>query len=56
MPEDIIAQTDNIERRILVIRGHKVLLDTTLAAIYGVTSKRLNEQVNPTMARVRSLV
>ena len=27
------------------IRGHKVMLDTDLAAIYGVPVKRLNEQV-----------
>lgn len=34
-----------IERKILVIRGHKVMLDSDLAALYGVTTKRLNEQV-----------
>jgi ORF6N domain len=28
-----------------VPRGHKVLLDAELAALYGVTTKRLNEQV-----------
>ena len=28
------------------IRGQKVLLDTDLAALYGVTTKRLNEQIN----------
>jgi ORF6N domain-containing protein len=36
---------ERIERSILVLRGHKVLLDTELAALYGVTTKRLNEQV-----------
>ena len=30
---------------ILTIRGQKVILDSDLAAIYGVTPKRLNEQV-----------
>ena len=34
-----------ISRAILVLRGHKVLLDAELAALYGVTTKRLNEQV-----------
>jgi len=34
-----------IERVILIIRGHKVMLDTDLAALYGTTTKRLNEQV-----------
>jgi hypothetical protein len=34
-----------IERKILLIRGQKVLLDSDLAELYGVTTKRLNEQV-----------
>jgi hypothetical protein len=35
----------DITRAILVLRGHKVLLDAELAGLYGVTTKRLNEQV-----------
>ena len=31
--------------RILELRGQRVLLDSDLAALYGVTTKRLNEQV-----------
>jgi hypothetical protein len=27
------------------LRGHKVLLDADLAALYGVTTERLNQQV-----------
>jgi hypothetical protein len=34
-----------IERRIFVLRGHRVLLDRDLAELYGVPLKRLNEQV-----------
>lgn len=34
-----------IETVIHVIRGSNVILDVDLAAIYGVTTKRLNEQV-----------
>jgi hypothetical protein len=34
-----------IERQILVLRGHRVMLDRDLAEIYGVKLKRLNEQV-----------
>jgi hypothetical protein len=34
-----------IEKRILLIRGQKVMVDSDLAKLYGVTSKRLNEQV-----------
>src|SRR5207244_12967632 len=36
---------EDISRAILVLRGHKVLLDAERAALYGVTTKRLNEQV-----------
>lgn len=34
-----------IERRIYLIRGQKVMLDFDLAELYGVSTKRLNEQV-----------
>jgi phage regulator Rha-like protein len=34
-----------IEQKIYLIRGHKVMLDSDLAKLYGVTPKRLNEQV-----------
>jgi len=34
-----------IATRILEIRGRKVMLDRDLAKLYGVTTKRLNEQV-----------
>ncbi|MBR4264854.1 MAG: ORF6N domain-containing protein [Bacteroidales bacterium] len=38
-------QTINIENKILVIRGQQVMLDRDLAELYGVETKRLNEQV-----------
>jgi hypothetical protein len=34
-----------IEQRIFLIRGQKVMLDSDLAALYGVPTFRLNEQV-----------
>ena len=40
-----VAAATDITRAILVLRGHKVLLDADLAVRYGLTSKRLNEQV-----------
>jgi hypothetical protein len=40
-----------IERCILLVRGHKVMLDADLADLYGVTTKRLNEQVKRNLAR-----
>jgi hypothetical protein len=35
----------DLARQIRVVRGQRVLLDADLAALYGVTVKRLNEQV-----------
>ena len=43
-PTQLLPQV-RIERAILVIRGQKVIIDAELAALYGVTTKRLNEQV-----------
>lgn len=40
-----------IESRILWIRGQRVMLDADLAEVYGVTTKRLNEQVRRNKAR-----
>lgn len=34
-----------IENKIYLIRGHKIMLDRDLAELYGVETKRLNEQV-----------
>lgn len=40
-----LAPVEHITRSILLLRGQRVILDRDLAAIYGVTTKRLNEQV-----------
>ncbi|MGH8696584.1 MAG: ORF6N domain-containing protein [Burkholderiales bacterium] len=40
-----------IESRILLVRGQKVMLDTDLAELYAVTTKRLNEQVRRNLER-----
>jgi len=40
-----------IERKILFVKGQKVMLDSDLAALYGVTTKRLNEQVRRNVKR-----
>ena len=40
-----LVSLKRIEQTILVVRGHRVMLDTDLADLYGVTTKRLNEQV-----------
>ena len=36
---------ERVESRILTFRGHRVMVDTDLAEVYGVPTKRLNEQV-----------
>jgi len=43
-----------IAERILLVRGEKVLLDSDLAALYGVATKRLNEQVRRNSSRFPS--
>jgi hypothetical protein len=45
MSKSSIVPTREIEFLILLIRGRKVMLDSDLAELYGVSTKRLNEQV-----------
>lgn len=40
-----LISTEQIIRSVLILRGQRVLLDADLAALYGVTTRRLNEQV-----------
>jgi len=40
-----VVPLERVERAIFVIRGQKVMLDADLAALYGVPTKRFNEQV-----------
>ena len=40
-----LTPVERIQRSILVLRGQRVLLDADLARLYGVPTKRLNEQV-----------
>lgn len=41
----LIVSVQLIEPRIYLIRGQKVMIDEDLAELYGVPTKRLNEQV-----------
>jgi len=43
-PKELISEK-RILSTIIVIRGEKVILDSDLAALYGVETRRLNEQV-----------
>jgi len=47
MTSDGVAMipAERTEARILLIRGQKVMVDSDLARLYGVSTKRLNEQV-----------
>jgi len=40
-----VVPIEHIESRILLVRGHKVLLDADLAALYGVETRILNQAV-----------
>jgi hypothetical protein len=40
------SQLDNVESAIYLIRGQRVMLDSDLAAIYGTSTKRLNERLH----------
>jgi hypothetical protein len=46
-----LVQVNAIESRILMIRSEKVIVDADLAEFYGVTTKRLNEQVKRNRGR-----
>ena len=46
MSEDLVTIPDSlIENSILLVRGHKVILDKELARLYGVSTKVLNQAV-----------
>ncbi len=45
VPAPNITSQEIIRNMIFVIRGRKVMLDSDLALLYGVTTKQLNQQV-----------
>ena len=49
--KNAVIATENIEAKILLIRGQKVMLDADLAELYGVETRRLNEQVRRNIER-----
>jgi hypothetical protein len=46
-----VNPSERISRSVIVLRGERVILDRELAAIYGVTTKRLNQQVTRNIER-----
>jgi hypothetical protein len=52
MPEDqSLVPMERIERKILLLRGHKVMLDADLAELYDVETGRLMEAVKRNLSR-----
>jgi hypothetical protein len=51
MAEQNLVSTERIERVILVLRGHRILLDADLAALYGVETKAFNRAVKRNIDR-----
>lgn len=54
MTESNVIPVERIERAIYVLRDQRVMLDEDLAELYGVTTKRLNEQVKRNRKRFPS--
>jgi len=46
-----VRPLETVERGILLVRGQKAILDADLAELYGVTTKRLNQQVSRNRGR-----
>lgn len=51
MSTTALIPAEHIEQLILLIRGQKVMLDSHLAELYGVTTKTLNQAVRRNIAR-----
>lgn len=49
--DTVLLASSPLETRILEFRGQKVMIDSDLAELYGVTTKRLNEQVRRNIER-----
>ena len=50
MSKEIVPQ-EALESKILMLRGHKVLLDSDLASLYGVPTFRFNEAIKRNLRR-----
>jgi ORF6N domain len=46
-----LKQTNQIQQKIFVSRGLRVMLDSDLARLYGVTTKQLNQQLKRNLSR-----
>lgn len=46
-----VFPSERIEKTILLLRGHKIILDRDLAAMYGVSTRDLNRAVSRNLDR-----
>ena len=51
MSKEIIIPSEIISNKILLLRNKRVMIDRDIAELYGVTTKRLNEQVRRNLNR-----
>ena len=51
---ELTLSQHDIEKLIITVRGEQVLIDQDIARLYGVTTKRLNQQANRNSARFPS--
>ncbi len=49
--ENLLLPDEAIINKIFIIRGERVMVDSDLAELYGVQTKRLNEQVKRNIKR-----
>ena len=49
--DSVTVPIEMIENKIYIIRGQKVMIDKDLALLYGISTKRLNEQVKRNLER-----
>jgi len=47
----VVVPSERIEQTILLLRGHKIILDRDLAAMYGVSTRDLNKAVSRNLDR-----
>lgn len=51
MTKELLIDNESLEKKIYQVRGQRVMLDSDLAELYGVETKRLNEQVTRNIER-----
>ena len=54
-PKSVAALVRSVPARIVVVRGARVMLDSDLAELYGVTTKALNRAVSRNRAAFRRI-